>query len=354
MPVQFNYRLKGTITLQNTGQVTASVYVGLVIEENDVLGRIRRGTITPVQVTLNPGESKTVTLEGTMSLRSNLKHTGTFVIATDPDLRNVLTTALADFLPYNPFINRIGLSVSQSDTSVLAGVNNNSNFVGTFYVGLTLATGISGSGCDLSASGSSKDYPFAQVTIYPGGSGTVKFNLSQADLSTYKYAIVKVWADDPTKYDSRVAQRLCLTGQAIQLASVVYNAQILDLGISGGKIYVRVKNTGNTGKYYWVGVTVIEAGKYSGSGCNIWVTGGNYWDIPPKSIGLQPGQDGTVYFDLPNLPPGNYQFIAKVWYDYDRNLNKMIAPCYDGKVSGTFTVSAQLSTSGASITAQPY
>jgi len=354
MPVQFNYKIRGAIVLQNTGQVTASVYVGLVIEENDVLGRVRRGTITPVQVTLNPGESKTITLEGTLPLRSNLKHTGTFVIATDPDLRSVLTTATADFLPYNPFINRIGLGVSQSDTSILAGINNTSSFVGTFYVGLTLATGISGSGCDLSVSGSYKDYPLAQVTVYPGGSTTVRFNLSQTDLSTYKYAIVKVWADDPSKYDSRVVSRLCLNGQAIQLASVVYNAQILDLGISGGKIYVRVKNTGNTGKYYWVGVTVIPAGGYAGSGCDLWVKSDKYWDIPPKSIGLQAGQDGTVYFDLPNLPAGNYQFIAKVWYDYDRNLNKMIAPCYDGKVSGTFTVSAQLSTSGASITATPY
>lgn len=357
MPRSYTYRVRGTITLKNTGSAGITVYVGIRIDENDALGRIYRATINPVQVTLNPGESKVVEISGTVRLRASLRHVGTFVIASDPTLRNVLVTVPVTFVPRNPWKDRIKITgVSQTDSTLVVGVRNTSAVTRDVIVGATLTTRITGSGCQLSIPPGAdyKDLPFRRVTIYGGGSANVTWNLSHSDLERFRYVIVKVWDDDPTKYDRRIAYKLCLDGTAKELTKVQYGAQILSAYVSGGRLYVTVKNTGNVGKYYWIGATVIEEGRYAGSGCNLYVTGGRTWDLPPKSIGLAPGQSGTVTYDLPSLPAGRYQVIVKVWHDYDRYLNVMKPPCYDGRVTNAFEVGARVTATGGSITAVPY
>jgi len=356
MPRQYNYRVTGSITLTSTGTASITVCVGLRIVENDVLGRIFRGTLEPVEVTLNPGDSKKIDISGPLTLRALLRHSATFVIATDSALRNVLISVPVDFTPVNPFAERVDIaSIRQDQKNIYVTVRNLSATSRSFVLGATLAKRIAGSGCDLYIpEGDYRDLPLQTVNIGAGGTFTARITLTDQDLANFDYIIVKVWDDDPTKYDRRVAYKLCLDGDALRLEKIRYGAEIRQAYVSGGKLYVSVANTGTAAKTFYVGASVIESGKYAGQKCELWVTGGRVWDLPPKSITLQAGQSGSTSFDLSALPEGRYQVIVKVWDGYDPSRNVMVPPCYDGTVTSTFEVRAQVTYTSPTVTATPY
>lgn len=121
-------------------------------------------------------------------------------------------------------------------------------------------------------------------------------------------------------------------------------------------LVVRIKNTGNVTYTFWVGATISTG--VAGSGCGIWIPGGNYWkDLRPASITLAPGQTGEVrftfddsYLDQPSrytVPPNKVLYaIVKVWKQYDSANNRMIG-CITGSyksftAKGVATVNAQI------------
>ena len=103
-----------------------------------------------------------------------------------------------DLAIQNPyFVPQPGLNItniSYSGGNVYVTVQNTGNAQFTYYVGLTVvANGISGSGCNLNASGNPYvDLPMQSVTLNPGQSTTVTFDITSAmqQLSQYQYLYV--------------------------------------------------------------------------------------------------------------------------------------------------------------------
>jgi len=78
-------------------------------------------------------------------------------------------------------------------------------------------------------------------------------------------------------------------------------------------VRVGVKNTGNSSYTFYVGGTVSQ--QVSGSGCNIWIPGGYYMDLPMIKVTANPGETKYAYFffDDEQLQNTTQHFIVKVW-----------------------------------------
>jgi len=91
----------------------------------------------------------------------------------------------------------------------------------------------------------------------------------------------------------------------------------------GDKIHLRVKikNTGETTRSFWVGATYVQPG-YS---FDDWPDG--CYDVTPKqSDVISPGETDFVhlYFDIPDgAPIGKYDARIAVWNEYDQGKNKL-------------------------------
>jgi len=91
-------------------------------------------------------------------------------------------------------------------------------------------------------------------------------------------------------------------------------------------IEVTVKNTSNTTYTFWVGATVSQA--ISGSGCNIWIPSGSYFDLPLQSATISPGSTYTFtwFVDDGQLGSSTQYIISKVW----KNSNPRPQDCITG------------------------
>lgn len=195
-------------------------------------------------------------------------------------------------------INLSITSVLHDSGKVTVTVKNTGNVEYTFYIGCTVvANGIAGEGCELNASGNPYvDIPLQSITLAPGETGQVYFDISQAlqQLSQYStlYVIVKGYKD--------MAQQ-CITGTSIQVTNPYYQPTpgltITNVYYSGGKVYVTVQSTGTDTFTYLIGCTVVAKG-VCGSGCDLNACGNPYVDIPWQSVTLDPGQSTTVTFDI--------------------------------------------------------
>ncbi len=94
---------------------------------------------------------------------------------------------------------------------------------------------------------------------------------------------------------------------------------------------VTVKNTGNTTRKFWVGLSFAHENA-------TWQGWPNYWyDIKPKETSvLNPGQQETLIFPFElhlNLWPGKYYAVAKIWPGFDPELYRMVPPEIDSTLN---------------------
>ncbi len=123
----------------------------------------------------------------------------------------------------------------------------------------------------------------------------------------------------------------CLTGASTYLKNPYYkppsptvSAIINNAYKVGSAVIVSVTNTGSTSWTFYVGATAVK-NSYCGSGCDLNACGNPYVDLPLQSITLNPGQTGTVTF---NVGPAFQSLgvtvgwvIVKVWqYSYSNCL----------------------------------
>lgn len=302
-----------TITVQNTGNVEYTYYIGCTVVANGIDGEgcnlNAHGNpyvdIQPQSITLQPGQSQQITFDLTQALQKLSQYQDLYVIIKGYS-DNAMTTCITgtSIQITNPYYvpPKPGLSIDNmiySNGTITVIVTNTGTGTFTYYIGLTLvANSIGGSGCSLNASGNPYvDITPQSITLAPGQKGQVTFNVSSAlqQLSQYQtvYAISKGYSDSSLQN--------CLSGLYLIIQNPYFvpkpGLSITNVYSSGGNIYVTVQNTGNAQFTYYIGLTVVANG-ISGSGCNLNASGNPYVDLPWQTVTLNPGQSTTVSFDI--------------------------------------------------------
>ncbi len=310
-PVFNNRQL--TITVQNTGNVEYTYYIGCTVVANEIAGEgcnlNAHGNpyvdIQPQSITLQPGQSQQITFDLTQALQQLSQYQNLYVI-----IKGYLDYAMATCITgtsiqiTNPYYvpPKPGLSIDNmiySSGTVTVAVTNTGTGTFTYYIGLSLvANSIGGSGCSLNASGNPYiDLTPQSITLAPGQQGKVTFNVSSAlqQLSQYQtvYAVAKGYLDPNLQN--------CLSGLYLIIQNPYFvpkpGLAITNISTSGGSVYVTVQNTGNAQFTYYVGLSVVANG-VCGTGCDLNACGNPYVDLPWQSITLDPGQSATVIFDI--------------------------------------------------------
>lgn len=97
-------------------------------------------------------------------------------------------------------VRKLGRYILGTSKKIRVKIKNTGNSRHTFYVGAAIAKSISGTGCDISLSGTGGEdwfefYPYRSVTLDPGEeSGWLEFNFKTDYLTAGTwYAVAKVW-----------------------------------------------------------------------------------------------------------------------------------------------------------------
>lgn len=203
------------------------------------------------------------------------------------------------------------------------GVTNTGTNVSTFYVGASMLTSVSGTGCSigLAAGGSLlEDAPIKTVTLSPGQTMNLSYCFGDINMSGTFYCVSKVY--------SNIELTTCLSGCAkafdyapdivlppddeeLPPIDATYKATIaVSTPYRDVSAYSTVKNTGQVDETLYVGMSVVTVA--GGTSCGLYNAGTFIRDLPVKTVTLSPGESVTLEFVMGDLSAYAYTSITAI------------------------------------------
>jgi uncharacterized membrane protein len=316
-----------TVTVENTGNTAHTFFLGYTVTGPNG-GTYDNDEETGQRVTLDPGESRTITLDWTVTDSAPTGSYDARVSVWKESDRDNLQTRLADVRRFDQFsVERVEIDGTVSAIDVSGGtyeagdevvttavVENTGNTEHTFFVGYSVI-GPNGNYYD-------DDGGTGQtVSLQPGESRSVRLSWTvPEDALDGRYgARVSIWKEsDRDNLQTRLGSVERRDSFGVEQTEI--DATLRDLSVESGRYRpgdsvdtsVVIENTGNTEHTYFVG--------YSVTGPN-----GNFYDNDDetgRTVTLQPGAVARVYLSwvVPeDAVVGSYDARVSVWRESDRD-----------------------------------